>query len=888
MEVLADHEEAITNTLLRVRDQGFDLADKIVSGCLSLARQNSSQIPVYLREITCAGEAGETICGLLSPVLAAVLSQGSPLLTDRFLAVVATMSAIGTYTLKKPLAALVDILNDGDIASAASFLELLSAAFGQKIAYSSAQQFTYFVPRAVLQFSREKRKFQIDALREVVRADHLLVSPFLEGLSRGLDLLPENALKAFVCEGLYIAGGKPAAGSKYLSLTSRMAVDRLAELQVAVPLAGVLPVLTRYLRARTGRALSIRPLSLLKTASDGSVTVCSDAATIYVPDEISVSNRRSDNLELYKRLVRLEAGHHEFGTYDFDVEKLARRHTTALAICCNADKQFYRDDRPTQQSDLERFFQVFSAPRLAQDLFTIFEHGRIRLLTTIRYPGLAERLYPGLANTGIRTNDQPGGIPPIQQLYLLVGLGIETGADVFSSCPPEKTVLAVREQFMDRIRQDSRVESCGALVCETFARVQALNESGETASLATPFGRVLRPDFYHQSMDRFNRLAETIHRKLVDMGVSAYRADIRRKLVITDGGLSADDIRNMAVSYKKDHSTEDPLETGINFDPADFNMEDIIGRCRDDVAPMRAEEGKVFWYREWDNTVGDYMNDHVRVLDKSAPEVDNAFYAATIEKRAGLVKKIRYSFELLKPEGLTILRQWVEGDEFDYRALIDFAMDRKMKRIPSDRIYIKRIKQTRDVAALLLVDQSRSTANRVYGSDIRVLDVEKEAVVLFCEALETVGDIYAVAGFSGTGRLGVDYRRIKDFDQPLDHGVKCRLSGMQPMRSTRMGAAIRHAAASFDDVDNKVRILIIVGDGFPNDLNYKQTYAVEDTRKAISEARAKGIITHAITIDLAGDQRLNDIYGALHHNVISNVAELPDKLMQIYGKLTRR
>ena len=156
--------------------------------------------------------------------------------------------------------------------------------------------------------------------------------------------------------------------------------------------------------------------------------------------------------------------------------------------------------------------------------------------------------------------------------------------------------------------------------------------------------------------------------------------------------------------------------------------------------------------------------------------------------------RIRHSFELLKPEGLKLYRKWIEGDEFDYRALLDYAVERKAGRTPSERLYIKRMKELRDVAVLLLVDLSRSTSTAVAGSSSRVIDVEKEAIVLFSQALEVVGDTYAVVGFSGTGRLGVDYFRIKDFEQPMSQSLHQRIAAMTPRRNTRMGAAIRHAA----------------------------------------------------------------------------------------------
>jgi nitric oxide reductase NorD protein len=159
------------------------------------------------------------------------------------------------------------------------------------------------------------------------------------------------------------------------------------------------------------------------------------------------------------------------------------------------------------------------------------------------------------------------------------------------------------------------------------------------------------------------------------------------------------------------------------------------------------------------------------------------------------VGRIRYAFELLRPEEMTILRQWREGDAFDYRALLDYALDKKAGLMPSDRLFIKRMKRVRDVAALLLVDLSRSTANPVDTKGTRVLDVEKQAIVMLSEALKVVGDRFAIAGFSGTGPLGVDYYRIKDLEAPLDEAVKSRISAMAPQRSTRMGAAIRHATA---------------------------------------------------------------------------------------------
>jgi nitric oxide reductase activation protein len=210
-----------------------------------------------------------------------------------------------------------------------------------------------------------------------------------------------------------------------------------------------------------------------------------------------------------------------------------------------------------------------------------------------------------------------------------------------------------------------------------------------------------------------------------------------------------------------------------------------------------------------------------------------------------------------------------------------------MGRIPSERLYIKRLKQQRDVAVLLLVDLSRSTANMVAGTGKTVLDVEREAIVLFCEALQVVGDAFAIAGFSGAGRLGVDYWKVKTFAEPMGDEIRARIGAMAPQRSTRMGAAIRHALSRLETIPKKVRLLITLGDGFPNDTGYKGDYAISDTRRAIGEARSKGIHLRPITVNPIPDQQLDPMYGNRHHMVISDVRELPDKLWRIYTSLTR-
>ena len=241
----------------------------------------------------------------------------------------------------------------------------------------------------------------------------------------------------------------------------------------------------------------------------------------------------------------------------------------------------------------------------------------------------------------------------------------------------------------------------------------------------------------------------------------------------------------------------------------------------------------------------------------------------------------------MRPQGLTRWRKWTEGDELDQPAVLDHVVDKRMGRTPTDRLYIKRIKHFRDVAVLLLTDLSRSTANFVQGESKTVLDVEKEALVLFCEALTVLGDDFALAGFSSSGRLWVDYQVIKRFDEPMNPGVMAKMGGLFPGKSTRMGGAIRHGARALANTGARARLLIVLTDGFPNDLDYKGEYAAADTRRAVSEARSMGIHTRGITVNMAQSGRLRAVWGGMRHSLVSDVRDLPDRLVNIYSRLTR-
>ena len=872
----------------------------IAAGYLQLmTRVEYGVLENYHRLVRAAGARGTTIGRLMAIHLAPVLIVGDRDLLQLFTEAVGVMESQGIYTLTRPLEALSQLLNRGERSAAAMFLKLLSVAFGMDLSYNQCQHLSVNLPQAMLSFAKTKRVWQLEQLLRVVRADVHLIESFLAGMKKGLRLLTPAALDRFISAALVKTIQRPESAASFLSLDSRQGRDTFAELQVAVSLREVEAQLNRYLGARTGLQISVRPLSALdgrlSPISATAVTACTDGRFIYMPEEIAFYGHKQANTDLYRCLARFESGHHEFGTFDFDLERLFDR-CQALTDCCSALDGLGIppvSDRPTTMtSDLERFLGLFPLPALAADLFTVFEHGRIRRMLGRRYPGLVLSFLPILQSEAGPSH----GL--MDDLYAVIALGLSPSSASGRGDVRHHLVKDMLAQFVEHTETgECRVESSGELVVLSYREVaNTLTEyapgqaSGQAyRPLQTPFDRHLRPDLVHAAGQALDQKVLALKERLAEKGFRVYRADLRKHLETHQGLVRADDLAAMLenasnIADPGNHGTPPPSEE------LSVQLAQDLPELFDTLPPEDETEAQAeTWHPEWNCNLGDYLTAHTRVRDRAVTGSENRFYSRVLQRHRGLVKRIRTAFELLKPEGLKLYRQWIEGDAFDYRALLDFVLDKKAGITPSERLYIKRLKVNRDVAVLLLVDLSRSTANPVAGSTARVLDVAKEAIVLFSEALEVVGDIYAIAGFSGNGRLGVDYFHIKDFSEPMNEAIRNRIDAMVPQRNTRMGAAIRHAAAQFAAVTSRVRLLITIGDGFPNDLGYKKRYAVEDTRRAISELRSRHIHVHAITIniDTADDGRLDDLYGEIHHNVIANVVDLPEKLWRIYGMLTR-
>lgn len=284
-------------------------------------------------------------------------------------------------------------------------------------------------------------------------------------------------------------------------------------------------------------------------------------------------------------------------------------------------------------------------------------------------------------------------------------------------------------------------------------------------------------------------------------------------------------------------------------------------------------------YPEWDYQRQRYRDNYCVLREHTVPAADPAFVRQTLRKYRGPLQSIKRSFEAVLDEDLRLRRQ-ADGDDIDIDALVAARADQLRGIETGEHFYIQRLRRRRNVAVMLMVDMSGSTRGWVNTA-------EREALVLLCEALETLGDRYAIYGFSGRTHKRCAIYHIKHFEEGYSQAVRARISGIQPQTYTRMGVAIRHLTRQLRTVPARTRLLVTLSDGKPEDYgSYRGLYGIEDTRRALLEARRDAIHAFCITIDSEGGDYLPHMYGAANYAVIDNVRKLPLKVADIYRRLT--
>jgi len=312
------------------------------------------------------------------------------------------------------------------------------------------------------------------------------------------------------------------------------------------------------------------------------------------------------------------------------------------------------------------------------------------------------------------------------------------------------------------------------------------------------------------------------------------------------------------------------------YDPSYFEEKE---EDPDEVWKGTYHEDGAFLYNEWDFKRQNYRKNWCAVREQVIKPIHDNFVVNTMEKHGSLIKHLRKTFEAMRDENQLLKRQ-TNGDEIDIDAYVEALADAKDGSEMTERLYMQMKRTERNIAVCFMVDMSGSTKGWIN-------DAEREALILLCESLESLGDRYAIYGFSGMARKRCEIYTIKEFGEMYDEEIKARISGIQPKDYTRMGFAIRHLNKKLLDIEAKTRILITISDGKPDDYDsYRGEYGIEDTRRALVETRREGIHPYCITIDREAKDYLPHMYGAAAYTVLDEIRELPLKVSDIYRRLT--
>ncbi len=310
------------------------------------------------------------------------------------------------------------------------------------------------------------------------------------------------------------------------------------------------------------------------------------------------------------------------------------------------------------------------------------------------------------------------------------------------------------------------------------------------------------------------------------------------------------------------------LSFNLNLSPEDIEIERLSGK---------------HVYPEWDYRKGVYNEDFCNVLTSVGAEAEDGQEWKPDAESRRRIRAVKRQFEALRPKR-EIFRAQLDGPEFDMDALIRSRCDFLAHGEGSDRIYLQAREQGRDLAVAVLIDVSRSTESWIEGR--QVIEVAREALAALTLGLTASGDEFAIYSFSSLKNKRIFLSTIKDFDEHSGPRILSRIGALKPGFYTRLGAALRHVSQELEKRPNEKRLILVITDGKPNDLDhYEGRYGVEDTKKAIKEARYAGNMVYGVTIDAKAQSYFPYIFGNGAFSIISHAGKLTQALPYLYQHL---
>ena len=715
-------------------------------------------------------------------------------------------------------------------------------------------------------------------------------------------------------------------------------------------------MLRLYCQALAGRSIELHDLSQLLEKEIGwssNDVATTDGGAIFLPATIDRFAAAAENFAFLKVMLTQQTGHLEFGSFEFEYHRPSTRFEDLRPKLSPVPEYHDHDhgheadhDRPNM-TDLSRFFKLFPQKRVALDIFSLLETSRVETGVMYEYPGLA-KLYERQRQRVLALRPKIMFLPAREALIEFM-IRLSLGARVIK-IPMKCSNIArdIRRLVYLITEPGATVEDCSEATLRVYmllatvknAHLEAdefvvLDDEEKNSNHSTRFNAPNR--WLEMEADRVDvllpRLIDRERDYLSPAGID-YRGEFRPELAQLlrrpevnareqRKSLTAEQVAEL-LRAQRQPKRRDSDEQGEERDPETEKMvhnlmrelerrdprmqtikRNLANQADEDAGPLVVTQPNTFLYDEWNVFQKIYRNRWCRICEKTMAPGDLNFYRETLARHRGLLKQIRGEFEQMLPDLYRKEKRVPDGTDHDLDAALEAMTELRAGISPSEKIFWRHHKINRDLAVAFLLDMSGSTGEAIgrsadeasSGSEPerrhrRIIDVEKEAIVLMMDALEGIGDRYGVYGFSGHGRENVEYYVIKGLDEEFSLETAKRLGRVSPLHATRMGPAIRHTAAKLRQEATRSKFLFLISDGRPQDRGYSQEdseklYAVQDTRAAFAEARREGIQPFCLTVDKEGNDYLRAMMDDFSYEVLADVSLLPERLPQLYRKLTR-
>jgi len=672
-----------------------------------------------------------------------------------------------------------------------------------------------------------------------------------------------------------------------------------------IELAEVEERLALFAEGIAGRYLHIKPSSeftsrrLRLGVEESALT----RDTLYLPERLATVDPAA-----YRVLALQQLCHREFGTFRFNIEE-ARARVAALG-------PMQVPEVGVRLSDFQLLFQQFSRPDLASRLLQIAERARVDTLMMGHYPGI--RRHFTAYCTLLLNGSPPVPVDGLAPLLHALDCHLLGAPRLLLEDLDQTARLGRMLENLLHIQQSPRdIYQSVAACCDLYKACEDLPQD-LTGDVVLPLEEELdSPANWLQREGRLDDWREDLaaleeQMLAVDMleGDEALAGESEN---LQDGQVRPEDINLQTLKNQRD-----TLARRIDMERS--AIQDAVGR------PLL--DARSFRYDEWDYLHRRYLPHWCRLYEERLEGEQNPDLQTlqAVMRRHG--PSVQKAFEQIRPQGYQRVHRVADGDELDFNALIAARQDVRAGQTPDERVYSRRDRVHRDVCAAFLVDLSASTDDPIdppppvewddeefpnlrepAARDAddprapltpaeddpprrRIIDLQRESMLVMSSALEKLGDSYGIYGFSGYGRDCVEFYVAKEPSEAFTTRTLAAIASMKPKRSTRMGPAIRHAVRKLIQSGNAMKVLLILSDGFPQDTDYgpergEHEYGVQDTARALQEAHDKGVETFCVTVDRSGNDYLKRMCPRSRYTIIEEIEDLPEALSMVYQTLTR-